>query len=82
MKSPSKFLSRKALKELRENHYTGKNGVEYCPEEVDQLYFEKSTRLFALESETQLENYWEDLHQYDSDQSFSGNALQLESIPF
>jgi len=56
VKSPSKFLSRKFLKELRANNYISPLGREYSPVEVDELYFEKSNNLCNKEANNLFKN--------------------------
>ncbi len=51
MKSPSKFLGRRFLRELRRSHYVSPRGLEYEPCEVDYLLMEKEERLAQVEAE-------------------------------
>lgn len=52
--SPSKHLSRNFLKSLRQNNYISISGKEYAPCEVDDLYFEKATRLEEMDYRKEL----------------------------
>jgi len=45
IRSPSKHINLTHLRYLRENNYISKTYVEYCKEEVDELYMEKCTLL-------------------------------------
>lgn len=56
--SPHKTASRNFLRYLRENNYIAKSGKEFSQCEVDDAYFEKSTRLANIEAERL---FWEHL---------------------
>lgn len=72
--SPSKFLSLKYLRDLRGNHYTGKNGKEYVVDEVESLIAEKENKLPEPTAPTctidQLSN--EDLHRVATSLYYEG----------
>lgn len=65
MRSPSKSLSRDFLRELRANRYVSIDAKgrtkEYAPDEVDQAYFEKATRLAVEEAERLEREHWSNL---------------------
>lgn len=49
LQTPHKNLSRNFLRALIENRFISPSGKEYSPEEVTELYHEKSTRLADIE---------------------------------
>lgn len=67
VKTPSKYVSRKFLAYLKNNHYISKGGVEYNAQEVDEMFNEKCERLGALE-------YFQDLKR-EAEHLQSGGCL-------
>lgn len=65
--SPSKYVSRKFLRYLIENHFISKGGKEYAAHEVFEMYREKCARLGPLD-------FIRDLKQ-QAEQATSGGAL-------
>jgi hypothetical protein len=50
IRGPSEKTTIAFLAYLRENNYIAKSGIEYSKDEVDQMYFEKCTRLGEKEA--------------------------------
>lgn len=44
IQSPHKHTRLSTLKEIKTNYYVGKDGTEYCAEEVDQMIVEKEMK--------------------------------------
>jgi hypothetical protein len=57
VKSPSKFLGLKFLKEIKQNHYRSPKGIDYCEHEVDQLIVEKMQKAAEKEISIKWKEY-------------------------
>ena len=43
-KYASKYMSLSILLDIRENHYTGRDGKDYCPDRIEELIILKTER--------------------------------------
>jgi hypothetical protein len=58
IKSASQYISYENLKWIKENNYISKQGVEYCPEEIDAEIYSKMTKIDEQKTQELLKR-WE-----------------------
>lgn len=81
IRTPSKYLQRHFLRDLKNSYYVSKGGKEYFPSDVDQLLQEKESRLALSEYNRELRAQAEFLSRQPGIDKGSENTLSSNDAP-